>query len=857
MNTAAINNAGLSNAGLSNAHLNNPLPSTSRGHRTAAAINTGDFLSNIAPAPVGTSPLHTRLNLKSMRTSTRQKIKYYLMQRFSPEKAELKLLTKIEHMVAERKQQLSLTGSSVELEALHLAEVVTELTREIQRSHPLGKAIPWMVEGAVLKNFSPEKALVLVKHRIKNGITFKKEALTQQGIDWTAHKSALTQEFSEHYSKHSAIGRDHPELVQDIILNEIDPDKAQTIVKNFITKELNKITNDSSKRLTEEAGNDLIENSIKEYYLAECYPELIKKLVTQKMAKKTFFTEDTFNNEKTASHTKKRSLTPTELEAKKHAAARVSCDIAEIEIQIDDMRFDHTKDDINKLFKTILSIKEQASTAINRRLTQLLNKSLLEKITEILPKEVLHEIMHKMIQEDLSEITPALIRPKNKERKLRQIISELKANYPHVDPKLLEQHALSKINPEKAKMQFVGDIAQKVIELRNIYRSENKEISDDIIMFFIIMDAKEHFKDHPITSQHPQLLKSITNKLFNSLIQKGVRLDKEDFNLKHSVILSANTLEAYALTNTLNKADTAALKAQFPSMEIIQEGKKVIGKGGFGKVRFAKNIITGNFVAVKKIDTKRDASGAIINNPGADGQEEIDSFRQVGEGKYFVALFDFANLKGKNADQKTYLFIEYVPGENGADFINAHRNSYASDPLGFERNIQFIAKAYIKSAAELHQKGIYHRDIKPDNFLHSNDGNIKIIDYGLSTNKAHNNGAGTSRYMPPESNNKAIYHAEKHDSFSLGISLLEQYSYGKHGGTLTHLNDAHPTSPNKIKINKQKLMIRGKERNIYSGFDNTLAMQGITIEEVIMKLMARNLNERITAREALNLPYFQ
>ena len=110
------------------------------------------------------------------------------------------------------------------------------------------------------------------------------------------------------------------------------------------------------------------------------------------------------------------------------------------------------------------------------------------------------------------------------------------------------------------------------------------------------------------------------------------------------------------------------------------------------------------------------------------------------------------------------------------------------------------------------------------------EGAIKIIDYGLSTKNIFDLCVGTLSFMPPEFNHKqAAYNAEKHDSFSLGISLLEQYGYGKYGRIPKNLNDAHPTSPNKMQVNEHKVMLNGQKHNVYSGFDNTLAMQGITL----------------------------
>lgn len=118
-----------------------------------------------------------------------------------------------------------------------------------------------------------------------------------------------------------------------------------------------------------------------------------------------------------------------------------------------------------------------------------------------------------------------------------------------------------------------------------------------------------------------------------------------------------------------------------------------------------------------------------------------------------------------------YLVIEFLEGMNLEAFIRKYH------PLPFPV-IQFICEEILKGLDYAHGKGIVHRDIKPGNIMISDDGEVKITDFGLATAKsmskltAQGGILGTPAYMSPEQLRGSTPDVRS-DIFSLGATLYE------------------------------------------------------------------------------------
>ena len=195
-----------------------------------------------------------------------------------------------------------------------------------------------------------------------------------------------------------------------------------------------------------------------------------------------------------------------------------------------------------------------------------------------------------------------------------------------------------------------------------------------------------------------------------------------------------------------------------------------VGAGGMGEVYRARDIRLGRTVAIKVISERREADGKTrkqllqeartasgLNHPN------ICTIYEVGE-----------------AGDIAYIVMEYVAGRTLTELRGPH-GLPAPDVIRYAIQIA-------DALTHAHEHGVVHRDLKCDNIVVTEDGRIKILDFGLAerlsagdldqTTLSHSafsdqkKLAGTLPYMAPE-----ILHGQtadvRVDIWSLGVVLYE------------------------------------------------------------------------------------
>lgn len=208
-------------------------------------------------------------------------------------------------------------------------------------------------------------------------------------------------------------------------------------------------------------------------------------------------------------------------------------------------------------------------------------------------------------------------------------------------------------------------------------------------------------------------------------------------------------------------AALAALGQEFPELSI----EAVIGRGGSGVVYRVRQTKLGRLAALKILEPGLAARDAAF---GERLQREAQLLAQL-DHPGILKVYDFGERGGR-----FYLLCEFV---EGIDL----RKLMAMGELAPSEALRLVPQ--ICAALQYaHDRGVVHRDVKPENILIDLDGNAKLADFGLARLvRAEGPGShltrdsqllGTPHYMAPEQwRGAAVDH--RADIFALGVVFYE------------------------------------------------------------------------------------
>ncbi|KAG4141071.1 hypothetical protein ERO13_D06G054200v2 [Gossypium hirsutum] len=188
---------------------------------------------------------------------------------------------------------------------------------------------------------------------------------------------------------------------------------------------------------------------------------------------------------------------------------------------------------------------------------------------------------------------------------------------------------------------------------------------------------------------------------------------------------------------------------------------RTIGQGTFAKVKFARNSVTGESVALKVLP-----KATILKHRMVDQIKREISIMKIVRHPNIVRLHEV--LAGRT---KIYIILEFISGGELFDKI-VHCGRLP------ENECRRYFQQLIDAVAHCHSKGVYHRDLKPENLLLDSYGDLKVSDFGLSAllqqqgvGLLHTT-CGTPNYVAPEVLSYQGYDGAAADIWSCGVILF-------------------------------------------------------------------------------------
>ena len=179
-----------------------------------------------------------------------------------------------------------------------------------------------------------------------------------------------------------------------------------------------------------------------------------------------------------------------------------------------------------------------------------------------------------------------------------------------------------------------------------------------------------------------------------------------------------------------------------------------INSGTTGKVKFAKNRVTGQKVAIKIINKSR------FNDQKPDFQRKI--FREVA----LMRLFDHPHIlklvEVCESQRRYYIVLEYAAHGELFEYLVKRRT------MPIEEAIR-IFQELIYGLDYLHNHVICHRDLKPENILLDEHDHVKIADFGFARWMRSNiaeTSCGSPHYAAPEVIKGLVYDGRCADIWS-------------------------------------------------------------------------------------------
>ena len=301
---------------------------------------------------------------------------------------------------------------------------------------------------------------------------------------------------------------------------------------------------------------------------------------------------------------------------------------------------------------------------------------------------------------------------------------------------------------------------------------------------------------------------------------------------------------------------------------------RALGHGGFSVTYLAWDALLLHKVAIKEYlpseyATRRPGESRLTIFSGKEGE-----YFQFGKEKFLdeaKRLSAFQNEDGIvhvydcfSANETAYLVMEYLDGITLSEYLKKEAAVSPQGRIAPEEAISMLTPVML-SLQRVHDSGMIHRDIAPDNIMLLKDGGVRLIDFGAARHAVHDCGKSMTviikdGYSPEEQYNSHSVQGPAADVYALSATLYQMITGITPPGAIErgeylqkHKRDMLP-SPSKF----NKAVTKTQDTAILNGMalhtqDRTQSVAEL-YEELTAQTPVRRVQETIRKRSSFSWP---